>query len=58
MRLQESDSRKVASLYVLRFSEMGFGTLADNFIALQINQEKQNFAEGVDYPIWETRYFV
>ena len=36
MRLQESDSRKVPSVYVLRFTKMGFGTLADNFIALQI----------------------
>ena len=51
MRLQESD-RKVASVYVLRFSKMGFGTLADNFIALRIMTiKKSNFllSLNVDY---------
>ena len=52
MRLQESD-RKVASVYVLRFSKMGFGTLADNFIALRIMTIKKSkflLSLGVDYP--------
>ena len=52
MRLQESDSRKVAS--VLHFSKMGFGTLPDNFIALRIMTIKKSkflLSLGVDYPM-------
>ena len=53
MRLQESDSRKVAS-DVLRFTKMGFGTLADNFIALRlmtIKKSKFLLSLAADYPI-------
>ena len=51
MRLQESD-RKVASVYVLSFSKMGFGTPADNFIALRIIKKSKILPSlGVDYPM-------